>query len=143
MDELTRLIAIDPGDKHVGICYDHANGVGTAELTPAQALDWLNTTLGVLAAAGPVEVVVESYKLYPGQDSRTVYKRLKTPELIGAIKLTCLRWGVPVVEQDATIKKPMRAQLRARKIKQVGVGTHQRDAELHYYRRKLGPRGSI
>jgi hypothetical protein len=60
--------------------------------------------------------------------------RLPTPELIGALKLLCHQHGHKPAMQGADIKKPMRRQLRARKIRQVGKNTHERDAELHAWR---------
>lgn len=129
-----RLLAIDPGEKHVGLCWDSVDCIMTAERTPAEAIAWLGAFVNAFD-----EVVIESFKLYPGQTRKTTYRKMGTSELIGAIKLLCRQRDVPCVEQDATIKKPMRRQLRARGIKQVGCGSHERDAELHYYRRKLGP----
>lgn len=130
-------IAIDPGEVHVGLCWDFDGEVRTMELKPDVFVKWFPAAVEDALRVGPLEVVVESFKLYPGQTRKTPYRTMATSELIGKIELLCGQQRVPMVKQDATIKKPTRRQLRARGIKQVGRNTHERDAELHYWYRRL------
>src|SRR5205085_77725 len=83
------------------------------------------------------EVVIEAFVLYDKKYENQTYSPMQTSQLIGAIKWICVMFDVPIVEQGADKKKPTRAQLAARGIKQVGSGTHMRDAELHVYHRAI------
>jgi hypothetical protein len=135
------IYAIDPGDRHVGWCrmIRYAKGdrrathpeqgwdVYCEELTPGQAVARARNFRSAVVDL----VIIEEFVLYPGQDSRNVGNRMATSELIGKLELICELAGVPVVRQPASIKKPTRGNLRGRGIRQVGSGTHQRDAELH------------
>jgi len=140
---ITDRLAVDPGDIHVGWCSGRLIGgeqwdVICEELTPEECIRRLDTWLGLRVGMElHHEVIAEEFVLYAGQDQRNVGNRMKTSELIGKMEFVCQLYGTELLRQPASIKKPTRAQLRGRGIKQVGHGTHQRDAELHFWYRTL------
>lgn len=69
--------------------------------------------------------------MFPDKAGAQAYDNMQTSQMIGALKWIALQHSVQVVEQPAGDKKPIRAQLRGRGIKQRGSGVHARDAELH------------
>lgn len=130
------VLAIDPGDIHVGWAeYNSADPpIRAGEWTADEAVERVGYELKMgIVGMLDVVLVVEEFVLYPGQDRRTTWTKQSTSEMIGALKHVARQLEVPVVEQGANIKKPTRAQLPARGIHQVGSGTHARDAELHLY----------
>lgn len=138
------IIGIDPGDKHVGFATWAGNSVDKPgggirrayELDASEALEHVELLLDEWITDGiePV-IVVEEFVLYAWEAQSQSGSNMLTSQMIGAIKWMGERRNVTVVEQKATIKKPTRSQLKARGIKQLGKGTHARDAELHllYY----------
>jgi hypothetical protein len=132
-------VALDPGDLHTGWAVQGVGGQVTAgTLDSSEVVEWLDQQLQRAYAANlDVEVIIEEYVLYPGQDQRRVFKKNHTSELIGMIKLTCMHHGVGWIEQGATIKKPTRKQLRARGIAYAPGDVHSRDAQLHLWYRLL------
>jgi hypothetical protein len=139
-------IALDPGDLHTGWAEHYSPGPGMTAACAAGTMDssevveWLDQRLRrirSLKTPTEVEVIIEEYVLYPGQDQRRVYKKNATSELIGMIKLTCMHHGITWIEQGATIKKPTRKQLRARGIGYASGDEHSRDAQLHLWYRVL------
>lgn len=129
-----KRLAIDPGDKHVGWCHDLFRELEAGEWSNEASIAEI---MRLLEENTVDEVVLEEFALYPWENHRQALSRMLTPQLIGQIKLVAGEHGVEVVEQQASIKKPTRAQLRGRGIKQIGKGPHAKDAELHYYYRKL------
>jgi hypothetical protein len=83
------------------------------------------------------ELILEEFVLYEKDIQKQAWSKLQTSQLIGALKLIAWMFRIPVIEQGANIKKPTRAQLRARGIRQIGKVIHERDAELHLYYRVL------
>lgn len=133
-----RRIAIDPGDTHVGYAYNgFGSAVTTGEWTPAECCDEL---IDMFTKNEVDEVVLEEFVLYQQEYANQAWSPMKTSQLIGAIKLICRWFRIPWVEQGAYIKKPTRAQLRGRGIRQVGKDVHEKDAELHLYHRILRDR---
>jgi hypothetical protein len=142
-------LAIDPGDVHVGWALHTDSGwdadgvphlIVTGEVHNRDAATWLDAQLKVLRKQhfpNQVEVVIEEYVLYPGQDQKKTWSKHHTSELIGVLKHICGQYHVRWIEQGANIKKPTRAQLRGRGIRQVGKNTHEKDAELHLLYRVL------
>jgi len=135
------VLAIDPGDAHVGIAswggarpddrdaiFDW-EGVLAYEESAARAVDLIDQILAIKSS--DAILVLEEFRLYPDRAREQSWSQMQTSEMIGAIKLVARRRGVKVVEQGASIKKATRAQLKKRGIKQVGKGGHARDAELH------------
>lgn len=137
-----RVMAIDPGDVHVGMATfaadkwtsDEYACTWTNEHAPLDALtlvtDWLR--------GGGEYLVIEEFRLYPWQAENQMWSQFQTSQLIGALKASYLQHrgeGQYLVMQPASIKKPTAAQLRKRKIpskaKLARVGKHCQDAELH------------
>lgn len=126
-----RVLAIDPGDRHVGLAWFTRQGRETAEVAAVELVEWLRAMLRQ-AGEGAV-VVVEDFVLYPHAAGAQSWQQLPTPEMIGQIGLVVADRGLRLVRQGANIKKPTRAQLRGRGVRQIGRGTHERDAELHLW----------
>jgi hypothetical protein len=132
--ELIKVLALDPGDIHVGFCYDGGGDTVVGEWRPDEAVDeivWLMTRNMI------DEVVVERFSLYADKAEEQIGSAMKTSQLIGGVKVICRFFRIGWVEQGADIKVPTRNQLRARRIHQKGIGSHARDAELHYHYRQL------
>lgn len=141
---MSRLIAIDPGDKHVGVAFFTGQGCYLVqEMTPDELCDlmwvWMDT-------ASVDTLVVEKFQLYPDKAKEQSYGEMLTSQLIGRIKeivrrtMTTTGLIVPIIEQPASIKQPTFKQLRARKIQSIAKrdkvpGQHVLDAEAHgwYY----------
>lgn len=148
--ELVQMVAIDPGDVHVGVAGFGREGCKWAvEMTPAQCLVYVREAL---LAAELVVVVIEEFRLYSWMAEKQSWSDFPTAQLIGALKAAVSWFGGPwdeegeawgygrtkdaiYVMQPASIKKPTMAQLQARKIKSVAkagkAGGHAEDAELH------------
>jgi hypothetical protein len=138
-----KRLAIDPGDIHVGWAYCrgvpeaaiYTDHVTTGEWRPTECTTEI---VHLMTKNGIDELILEEFRLYDSPEGRDqVWSSMKTSQLIGALKLIASWFRIPVIEQGAYIKTPTRNQLRARKIKQKGVGTHALDAELHLYYRML------
>ena len=135
------VVAIDPGDVHVGWAeFEDGHCVLAVELTPEECIQELEQRMGELEA-----VVVEEFRLYPWTAQTQTWSDFPTAQLIGVIKYLHRSVGqamqsgpeVELVMQQAAIKKPTTAQLKARgvksKAKAAGAGGHALDAELHGY----------
>jgi 2-methylisocitrate lyase-like PEP mutase family enzyme len=133
------ILAIDPGDEHVG----WALGVrGLGDVWGVKAGQWgrpeaVRAVRDALHLHHVDELVIEKFVLYPDRAAQQAFSPMLTSELIGKLKFLAELNDVPVEMQGAMIKKPTAAQLAARGIKRVGVGSHARDAELHLYYRLL------
>lgn len=127
---MKRLLAVDPGAAHVGWARRTSRGeVACGEVDAPVALEWFEHTVGHVDV-----VILEDFVLYGGQRGQAqTWQPMLTSEMIGAMKWIAHKHGVPVVLQGADIKKPIRAQLPARGVTQIGNGTHARDAELHLW----------
>jgi len=141
------MLAIDPGDVHVGLAQFRRDKKGrwgcvwAGEMTPPEFLDWLAKGLRVRAWD---QIVLESWHLFPSAAPVYVGSDMPTSRLIGAIHamvayVTPESWlnpPPPIEMQDPQIKVPTRSMLRRRKLhsmaKHLGVsGDHASDAELH------------
>lgn len=138
--EATFVLAVDPGDAHVGLAgwrksgvAEGAGNVACMEIDAPEAPEEVRDILVVALRTGErCVLVVEEYVLYGGaRGAAQTWQPMLTSEMIGALKFIAKELGVAVVEQGAGIKKPTRAQLEPRGIDQIGSGTHERDAELH------------
>lgn len=129
-----KRLAIDPGDIHVGYAYDGRGDVIADEWTPREACE--NITI-MMTRNEIDELIIEEFILYEKDIRKQAWSKLQTSQLIGALKWIAEMFQIPVVEQSATIKKPTRAQMRARGIKHVGTVIHAKDAELHLHYRVL------
>ena len=138
----TQRLAIDPGDVHVGWAYHDGSkslDVVTGEWRPTESCD---EVVHLMTKNKVDELILEEFVLYADRASDQIWSPMKTSQLIGALKLVAHWFRIPVVEQGAYIKNATRNQLRGRNIKQVGSGTHARDAELHLYYRVLRERSN-
>lgn len=126
------VLAIDPGGKHVGWAewWKDEGRVRPLEYDADDALpaveEWLETTSWIYRV-----LVVEEFRLYPGQAGAQSWSEMETSEMVGALKWAARKSECPVVMQGANVKKPTARQLRARGIERGGSGPHARDAELH------------
>ncbi len=131
-----RIVAIDPGEIHVGValflgdkCYE------AYEVTPDELFKRLETWL----EGDAIDVlVVESFQLYEDKAMDQVGSEMGTCECIGVIKYLHSRLagpGVTLVMQPAGIKEATASILRRKKrvslAKSRRAGGHAFDAELH------------
>ena len=127
---LTRLVAVDPGDKHVGIAiWDRSLGPGMRSWEQDA-----ETALGVLEkefVVGVQQLVVEKFRLYPDKAGAQSWSPMLTAEMIGALKWMANLYKIPVCEQGASIKKVSRAQCKARGLEWKDPSGHATDARLH------------
>jgi hypothetical protein len=132
-----RYLAIDPGSKHVGwAVFREGEVIHSGTDTPDQFIGWFEPVIGY-APFGVV--VVESFQLK--SDSTDSAARF-TVELIGVIRYLCKRYGVPLVEQSPSIKRPTFGRMQLQGIECQGKTRHARDAEVHayaYWSRHLAP----
>lgn len=141
---MTTLLAVDPGDKHVGVALfksDPWSCVDALEMDPPGFLVWLAN--GMLHGTFDI-VVYERFILEAARAPMLVGSELETSQMIGAIKWifeqcsTNNAWPnyQPVlVGQTNKIKAPTRGVLRSRGIKSTAkrlkAGSHAADAEIH------------
>lgn len=137
------VVAIDPGDVHVGVA-EFAGGqcVRAFEMAPDDVPAYVRGALEVMGGApAPGALVIEEFRLYPWKAQQQAFSQMLTAELIGQIRLVWRWWGDPLgvqlVLQPASIKKPTKAILAAKKVvseaKRSRAGGHAADAELHGY----------
>ena len=154
------MIAIDPGDVHVGVAWFRTTPEGdwecwnTQEYPPDQFADMLWSTL-INPASRPDVVVYERFVLYPHLKDQQVGSDFKTSQLIGVIRWMVrytnelpldpddysdgrmLMQRVQLVDQPASVQKPTQAALRSKGIKSTSkrrkTGPHTLSAELHGY----------
>lgn len=136
------VLAIDPGEVHVGVAWfsDHdyyAEEHSAAEIRPAELIRTLEQE--VLDT-----VICEEFRLYPWKMKEQGFSQFKTIELIGVIKHICTKRHIDLIEQPANIKKPTDGILTTLSKNAVFPshrhGGHARDAELHgwyYFRNYL------
>lgn len=138
LKDVVQILAIDPGDVHVGWAHGVIMAgkwyVKSGEWTPEETVARVQAKLG----NGIDELVVEKFVLYADKAAAQTWSAMKTPELIGKLKLLAELSEVEVVEQGAYIKKPVKAQMKARGIETSGgKGGHANDAILHLWYRIL------
>jgi len=126
------VIAVDPGDRHVGLAIWAEGYWWTEEVDADEAATVVDGKLyDIGGGRTAMTLVLEEFRLYPDKAGAQAYSPMETAQMIGALKWIAKERGAQVVEQGAGIKKATRAQLGARGIKLVGTGSHARDAELH------------
>ena len=132
------VIAVDPGDVHVGVAvFDgKLKSVRATELPAVSAVRTLVELIRALQSEGRhVYVVIENFVLYPGKAMAQSWSPMRTAKMIGALQWLCEnQLFVSCTIQDATIKLPTRAQMKARG---VGIASrksgHADDAVLHLW----------
>lgn len=126
------MIAVDPGDVHVGVSYFDGTGKcrWAREFGPLGFLIWLNQYLPILRIG---VLVVERYQLYPNKAAQQHGSDMLTSQLIGAIRWIGHQHGIPVVQQQAALKVPTESLINHRGVerKSLGEGGHAKDAETH------------
>lgn len=160
------LLAIDPGEVHVGLAVFHdGTCIDAFEMAPHETIVLVRD---LLSRRRLHTLVVEQFRLYPWLAEQQAFSDFKTVELIGVLRYlwatrgeldtgeltnkqgerlaTAIEWCT-WVENPATIKTPTRAILKARKIKSTAArlraGGHASDAELHGYHYLLAQEGKI
>lgn len=91
-----RILAIDPGDVHVGLAAWDDVFQWAMEVEPDNLVD-------MLKSFQPQIVVIESYKIYGAQFKR--FSKEPTIQLIERVKMFCEAHGVEYFEQDAPLRK--------------------------------------
>lgn len=127
------IVAIDPGDKHVGMAVSPLDGALAWTCSPDECIDWLWDV-----ERGITHLVVEDFMLYPWLAGKQSFSQFDTPKLIGKIELVAARvLGVEVTFQTATIKKPTFGIMKSRGVSLSG-DIHAKDAQAHlyYYRQR-------
>jgi hypothetical protein len=132
-----KRLAIDPGDVHVGWAHHHPNPAWVVQVGEWKPTECCNEVIRLMTLDQVDELVIEEFILYEKDIKKQAWSKLQTSQLIGALKLIAYLFRVPVIEQGAYIKKPTRAQMRARGVKHQGKSIHTRDAEEHLYHRRL------
>ena len=129
-----RLVAIDPGDAHVGVA-EFANTEGgptdwscvwVKEMYPAEFVDWFEK-----ARSRYDEVIYEVFRLYPDKAMAQTGSEMLTAQLIGVIKYLAR----DAVGQPASWQQTALGVLRAdgvqSRAKLERAGDHCLSAELH------------
>lgn len=153
---MTTMLAIDPGDVHVGVARFRTREDGTwecwhtQEYDPDTFSDLLWSEL-INQASRPDVLVYERFVLYPHLKDQQVGSDFKTSQLIGVIRWMVrytnllpdvntdddrpLLPQVRLVDQPAAVQKPTLAALRAQgqrsRAKVRKTGPHTLSAELH------------
>jgi len=92
-----RMLAIDPGDVHVGVsCWANRRWQYAEELTQAQLWE-------VITGWRPTLIVLERFHLYPWMAKTQSFSTMPTSQLIGAIKRTAEVNGIHLVEQQTQV----------------------------------------
>ena len=148
-----RMLAVDPGDVHVGVAEfakypsEPWRVTWAGEMTPDLFLDYLAEDI---SKPRWDLLVVEEWRLFPGHAPRAVGSDMPTARLIGSIQAlvryaSLLNLYYPIADfevdllfQSPQIKVPTRSLLKRRKLKSVAkllgvTGDHATDAELHGY----------
>lgn len=134
-EAIESVLAIDPGDKHVGWAswQREGNHRNAGEVTAGEPTWALLDRIWTETGTENTVLVIEEFRLYPDKAPSLSYSRLDTSELIGALKMLARLHQVPWVEQGASIKKPTKRMAKSRAITlgAAAAGPHAADAELH------------
>ena len=122
------IIAVDPGDKHVGVATWQDGVIAAEEVDAEFFLPQFN-----IIAPDLDQVIIESFVLYPGRATAQSWRPMQTSEMIGAMKWIARQAGVPVTMQGASIKIPTQHQCKARGITVKHHSIHAADAMLHLH----------
>lgn len=96
---MNRFIAIDPGDVHVGACtFEHDVFKTALEYRPEDIPTLLRST-------SFDTIILESFVVYPGKSRVQTFSKMETPQLIGIIKSEAKSLSIPLVLQQASLRK--------------------------------------
>ena len=146
MQTPVKILAIDPGDEHVGMAEfvdrmdDPDSGKMGWECTDAteatrkgffERLDVLHARgLGTYDA-----IIIERFTLYPDVALSLTGQEMLTSEMVGAVEMLCRLHDVPFIKQPASWQQPTRGMLKHLKLKSTAkrmkAGPHAFSAELH------------
>lgn len=126
------LLAVDPGDKHVGWASWDRGARDAGEVAAAEAIEKVDGLLREHAALTRL-LIIEEFRLYPWKAASLSFARMATSEMVGALKYLAATAGVPWVEQGASVMQPTLAQARQRGtlLPAAAAGRHAAAAELH------------
>jgi hypothetical protein len=154
-DEPACVIAIDPGDTHVGVSIGHCSEIsGGSYLVMSLEMEYIATLEFVqqMIDLGWVQVlVIEDFKLHRDKAMAQVGSRMMTSRMIGALHLmwhqTEQRFPgkLEITMYEADTKKTMRGLLKALGIPPVPSGNsiHARDSQLHFWHYCLVQEGAL
>lgn len=126
------LVAVDPGEEHVGIALFDMElpdewWVQTAlTLAPDAAIDRL---WDMMLQRQIRHLVVEEWRVHPG-NSGAAWSTCKTAEVIGALRYRARSLDTPFDTIPPRVKKPMGGWVRRTNTPLIGDTVHARDAEL-------------
>lgn len=126
-----KVLAVDPGDVHVGVAsLDDGKFEWAVEMKPAELVE------RILYSKPPDVLVIESFALDPGRAAAQTGSPMRTAELIGAVKALAEIKGFRVVEQQPSVRGVCeRSPFWKRLCKNKGVdkikSRHARDALKH------------
>lgn len=157
-----RVLAVDPGDKHVGMAMGLAFARDTAVRDDLAStleighIDGLNTIDTVVNAGWVDRLVIEGWRVYPDKAQELVGSECLTAQFIGAVRHIVRkynRWSqqvedrvaVELVEQSASVQQVARRNLQRLGVARVSLPSepHALSAELHWHYNVLGQRGLL
>ena len=126
------MLAVDPGDRHVGVAvWKKKTGVTSVELDAEAA----PASIRRLLSSGNVQVlVIEEFVLYPDKMRSLIGGSMRTSEMIGALRWIATELRIPSIMQGAGVKDPTRKQCEARGLEWHDTASgHSSDARLHLF----------
>jgi hypothetical protein len=141
-----RVLAVDPGDKHVGTTLGQVDGSDERGVHLIQSWTYtqpvFESVLETLLVDRLIDLIVcEDFVLYPWKAREQGYGQFATVKLIGVIQYLARKYDIPVVLQGANVKKMTVAVARGRQfpLKKLrsgredfpGSNQHERDSVAH------------
>lgn len=136
-----RIVAIDPGDVHVGFAAmtDHFV-MWSGEIAPDEVEDAIRNFY-------PEKIIIESFFLRPNKQKAQTWSQMGTPRLIGEIKAIAKSIGIEVIEQQPSVRDTINRTPYYRSAKEQGMipkNRHAKDAVSHglywHYMNRKNPR---
>jgi hypothetical protein len=146
MTRPARIVSVDPGEEHVGVCvFVSTESFPDWTCTEAREFDrpGFYEYLPQLLRLGVDVLVYETWQIYPDKAALLTGSKCETAECIGVLKYLATHvsgdWPSvtppAVVEQPASIQIPTRSVLKSRGMKSTAIrlkaGGHALSAELH------------
>lgn len=154
-DEPACVIAIDPGDTHVGVSIGHCSETsGGSYLVMSLEMEFLAAQEFVqemLDMQWVQVLVIEDFKLHRDKAMAQVGSRMMTCRMIGAFSWMVIHANngiqgtCKLQTYEADTKKTMRGLLKALEIPPVPSGNsgHARDSQLHFWHYCLVQEGAL